>query len=289
VTLGIGFALLAAFCFAVASVSQHRAAGQVEEAPALHPGLLLRLARQRVFLLSIGSDITGVVLQTIALGLAAVVVVQPTLTAGLLLAVPLSAWLDRRSPTRAEIVGAVLCTAGLATFLLSAHAKPGRESLAGWQFWPYAATCLLVTMCCVTLASRAPSRLSRSLMLAVGCGFLYGATGPLLRVVATGIDDPRRLFTTWPVYVLVVVGIAGYLLNQNAFQAGSLPAPLAVLTILDPIVGATAGLIFLHETVSTSPLRLSAMLLAAVSVVLGISLLSRSGERPASTLGGVPA
>ena len=73
----------------------------------------------------------------------------------------------------------------------------------------------------------------------MGCGFLYGATGPLLRVVATGLNDPRTLFTTWPIYLLAAVGITGYLLNQNAFQAGSLPAPLAVLTILDPVVGAT--------------------------------------------------
>ena len=118
--------------------------------------------------------------------------------------------------------------------------------------------------------------------LAVGCGFLYGATGPLLRVVATGVDDPQTLFTTWPIYLLVVIGITGYLLNQNAFQAGSLPAPLAVLTILDPVVGATAGLIFLHESVSTSIGDLSAMLAAAVAVILGIVLLSRTASTPAS-------
>jgi threonine/homoserine efflux transporter RhtA len=289
VTLGIVFALLAAGCFAVASVSQHRAASQVEVAPPLHPGLLLRLARQRVWFLSIGADITGVVLQTVALGLAAVVIVQPTLTAGLLLAVPLSALLDRRAPTRAELSGAALCTAGLVVFLLSAHATPGRESLAGWQFWPYAGTCLLVTLCCLTLASRAAGNVSRSLTLAVGCGFLYGATGPLLRVLATGIDEPGRVFTSWPVYLLIVVGITGYLLNQNAFQAGSLPAPLAVLTILDPVVGATAGLVFLHETVSTSTANLCAMLLAASAVIFGISLLSRSAKRSVTPVGGVPA
>lgn len=280
--LGIGFALLAASCFAVASVSQHRAASQVEVAPALHPGLLLRLARQRAWFLSIGADITGVVLQTVALGLAAVVIIQPTLTAGLLLAVPLYAFLERRAPTRSEAVGAALCTVGLIVFLFSAQATPGRESLAGWQFWPYASACVVVTVACVSLAARAVTGPSRAITLAVGCGFLYGATGPLLRVVATGLDAPRTLFTTWPIYLLIVVGISGYLLNQNAFQAGSLPAPLAVLTILDPVVGATAGLVFLHERVSTSVGNLSAMLVAAVAVIFGIVLLSRTAPTPAS-------
>jgi hypothetical protein len=266
----------------VASVSQHRAASQVEVAPALHPGLLLKLAKQRAWFLSIGADITGVVLQTVALGLAAVVIIQPTLTSGLLLAVPLYAYLDRRAPTRSELVGASLCTVGLIVFLISAHATPGKESLAGWQFWPYAGACVVVTVACVSTAARTAAGPARAIVLAAGCGFLYGATGPLLRVVATGIDDPRRLFTTWPVYLLVVVGIAGYLLNQNAFQAGSLPAPLAVLTILDPVVGATAGLIFLHERVSTSAGDLTAMVGAALAVILGIVLLSRTAPTPAS-------
>ena len=281
-TLGIVFALLAAGCFAVASVSQHRAASQVEVAPALHPGLLLRLARQKAWFLSIGADITGVVLQTVALGLAAVVIIQPTLTSGLLLAVPLYALLDRRAPTRAELVGAMLCTVGLIVFLISAHATPGKESLAGWEFWPYAGACVVVTVACVSTAARTPPGPSRAIVLAAGCGFLYGATGPLLRVVATGIDHPGTLFTTWPIYLLVVIGIAGYLLNQNAFQAGSLPAPLAVLSILDPVVASAAGLIFLHETVSTSIGDLIAMFVAAMAVILGIVLLSRTAPSPAT-------
>jgi hypothetical protein len=288
VGLGIAFAFLAAGCFAVASVSQHRAASRVEVAPALHPGLLLRLARQRAWFVSIAADLTGVVLQTVALGLAAVVVVQPTLTSGLLLAVPLYAFLDRRFPTQAELVGASLCTVGLIVFLICAHATPGDEALASWQFWPYAGACLIVTAGCVTAAARTAAGPSRAIILAIGCGFLYGATGPLLRVVATGLDTPRTLFTTWPVYLLVIVGIAGYLLNQNAFQAGSLPAPLAVLTILDPVVGATAGLVFLHERVSTSIGDLSAMVLAAVAVICGVVLLSRTGPAVATPVS-VPA
>jgi hypothetical protein len=281
VTLGIVFALLAASCFAVASVSQHRAASQVEVAAALDPSLLLRLARQRAWFVSIAADITGVVLQTVALGLAAVVIIQPTLTSGLLLAVPLYALLDRRAPTGAELVGSLLCTVGLIVFLVSSHATPGKESLAGWEFWPYAGVCVAVTALCVSAASRTTGP-TRAIILAAGCGVLYGATGPLLRVVATGLGDPGTLFTTWPVYVLIVIGIAGYLLNQNAFQAGSLPAPLAVLTILDPVVGATAGLVFLHERVSTSAADLVAMVIAAGAVIFGIVLLSRTAPTPAS-------
>jgi hypothetical protein len=207
-----------------------------------------------------------------------VVIVQPTLTSGLLLAVPLYAWLDRRAPTRDELIGASLCTIGLIVFLVSAHATPGRESLTSWDFWPYAGACVVVTAVCVTAAARTAPGPSRAIILAAGCGFLYGATGPLLRVVATGIDHPGTLFTTWPVYVLIVVGISGYLLNQNAFQAGEMPAPLAVLSILDPVVGATAGLVFLHEGVSTSIGDLSAMFAAALAVIVGIVLLSRTGK-----------
>jgi drug/metabolite transporter (DMT)-like permease len=279
-TLGVVFALLAAFCFAIASVTQHRAAARVEVARTLHPGLLLELSRQRIWVVSIGADIIGVVLQAVALGLAAVVVIQPTLTSGLLLAVPLSAWLDHRRPSRSDMVGAVLCTAGLAAFLLSAHAQPGKDVLGARQFWPYAGACLIVTVVCVVVAARVGTPVRRSIVLAVSCGFLYGATGPLLRVVATGVHDLPTLLTSWPPYVLAVIGVAGYLLNQNAFQSGELPAPLATLTILDPVIGAAAGLIFLQERISTQPVDVAAMTLAALAVVSGISLLSRRPPGP---------
>jgi hypothetical protein len=41
----------------------------------------------------------------------------------------------------------------------------------------------------------------------------------------------------WPLYLLVIVGPVGFLLNQNAFQAGILISlVLAIITTADPLV-----------------------------------------------------
>jgi hypothetical protein len=72
--------------------------------------------------------------------------------------------------------------------------------------------------------------------LATACGPDFGVTAFLLKVVPDmlpqGFGDPLR---QWPFY-LVVVGPLGFLLNQSAFQAGRLIAPvLAIITALDPL------------------------------------------------------
>ena len=51
-------------------------------------------------------------------------------------------------------------------------------------------------------------------------------------------------------------GVVGFLLTQNAYQAGSLPAPLACITICEPMVAVTLGVTLLHEHLDAGPLAL---------------------------------
>ena len=55
----------------------------------------------------------------------------------------------------------------------------------------------------------------------------------------------------WEPYALVVLGALGFVVNQRAFQAGSLTASLPTLTVVEPIVAALIGITMLHETVPT--------------------------------------
>jgi hypothetical protein len=69
--------------------------------------------------------------------------------------------------------------------------------------------------------------------------------------LAQGFAEPLE---QWPVYALAVVGPVGFLLNQEAFQAGTLIAPaLAVITTVTSLVSIGIGYLWLNETVASGP------------------------------------
>ena len=83
--------------------------------------------------------------------------------------------------------------------------------------------------------------------------------------------------------------LASYLLLQNAFQSGELPAPLAVFTILEPTVAAFLGLAILGEAMSTQPLNVVGEVAAAIAVGVGIVLLARGSESASADSSGAGA
>lgn len=89
---------------------------------------------------------------------------------------------------------------------------------------------------CAAAAVWGPRRL-RALSLALACGVDFGVNAFLLKVVPdmlpAGFSDP---LSQWPCYLILVVIPVGFLLNQDAFQAGTLLSPaLAVSTTVDPL------------------------------------------------------
>ena len=57
-----------------------------------------------------------------------------------------------------------------------------------------------------------------------------------------------KLLTDWPIYALAVVGPAGFILNEDAYQQGTLIAPArAIITACDPIISIALGRVWLNE------------------------------------------
>ena len=57
-----------------------------------------------------------------------------------------------------------------------------------------------------------------------------------------------------PIYILVVVGPVGYLLNQNAFQQGTFLSPVqAIITAANPVLSIALGIVWLDVRVRSSP------------------------------------
>ena len=117
-------ALAAAAAFAAATVAQHRGATDAAADP--DGGLVRRLLRQRVWLAGHVMAVGGLLLHAAALHSGRLVVVQPLLSSGLVMALVFGVLVDRRHPDRplpdrVQWAAAVALSLGLSLFLLAAH------------------------------------------------------------------------------------------------------------------------------------------------------------------------
>jgi drug/metabolite transporter (DMT)-like permease len=264
-------ALASAFCFAIASVAQHHVAHETQTEKTLNPRLFLELAKRPLWWAGSFGDLFGFIIQAVALSLGAVSLVQPLLVTGLLLAIPLSAAVDHRKVVRAEVGGALLCCAGLAAFLIAAQPTTGNEHVTGQDGLLLLASVGPIVIALV-LASRKFSGVARSVALALSAGTLFAVCSPLLSVIVRDLHH----FFGWPLATIGVCGVIGFLLTQNAYQAGSLPAPLACITICEPIVAVTLGVTLLHEHLDAGPAAIGVIVVAVMAVVVGVIIVARN-------------
>jgi drug/metabolite transporter (DMT)-like permease len=264
-------ALISAFCFAIASVAQHHVASETQTAQTLNPRLFLDLARRPLWWAGSFGDLFGFIIQAVALSLGAVSLVQPLLVTGLLLAIPLSAAVDHRKVARAEVYGALLCCAGLAAFLIAAQPTEGSQHVSG-QDGLYLLASVGPVVLVLLLVSRRFTGVARSVALALSAGTLFAVCSPLLSVIVRDLHH----FFEWPLLVIAGCGVVGFLLTQNAYQAGSLPAPLACITICEPIIAVTLGVTLLHEHLDAGPLAIAVIVLSVLAVVIGVVMVARN-------------
>jgi drug/metabolite transporter (DMT)-like permease len=281
-------ALAAAALFGVASVCEQRSTKQVTERRVLSLRLLVDLVRRPLFLAAIGMNIAGSALQILALHGGSLAVVQPLLVLNLPFTVVFAAVsTGHRAPDRLLLAGAACCAAGIAGFLEVAWPHGGSDMASSAAALPLATALAAVVATCLA-AGRWGPRLARPLWLALACGADFGVSAFLLKIIpgtlALGFADPLR---QWPLYLAVIVTPTGFLLNQNAFQAGARISPvLAVITSADPLVSITIGAVCLHETIASTPLALASEAVSLAVMIGGILAVARRAPRLIREAGG---
>jgi len=288
-----GAALLAAVCFAVASVLQHRTAARSPAATGLGVGLLLHLARRPTWLFGLLASAGGLALHAFALSAGRLVIVQPLLVCGMLFALPASVLLDRRRPSLWEWSYAGVVVTGLAVFLVASNPAAG-TALADRGILGAATGVGTAAAAVAVLLAGTTARRQRAALLGLAGGIGFGLTGALLKqVVDQAGSAPLELLTTWPAYALVVIGIAGTVLVQSSYQAGSLAASLPPLTIADPVVAVIIGAAAFGETLAASGAamtgQLGGLLLMGWGVLRLAARTQREAEQPTDAASQPPA
>jgi hypothetical protein len=82
---------------------------------------------------------------------------------------------------------------------------------------------------------------------------------------------------------MIVCALAGVLLVQNALKAGALAAPVAVLTVGDPLVSICLGILWLGESIRTAPWAVAAEAAGLAVVVCGVVVLAGQSTAMAAT------
>lgn len=273
-------ALGSSLAYAITAVTEQLGTHRVQSRRALSPELLLDLIKQPLWLAGVGANVASFALQVVALRFGPLALVEPILVCDLIFAGLISAILRKR----ADLVtgaGIVACAAGVVGFLVIARPSAGRQTIGPIQALALLAGFAAVLAGCLAVARW--NRTARPLALALACGAAYAVTDFSIKLATAefsgGLAD---LFTHWPIYAVVIIGPIGFVLNQNAFQAGTVLAPvLAVITITDTIGDIALGWLFLHEELASGPAAIAGQAASLLVMTVGIVVLAHRSPQAA--------
>ncbi|MEV7687583.1 DMT family transporter [Streptomyces bungoensis] len=190
----------------------------------------------------------GGVLHVVALACGPLSLVQPLGALTIVFALPMAALFVGRRAGAAAWRGAVMATVGLAG-LLALVGSSGAHSLDAAQ----RAALALVSggaVAALTVAGLAAHRhpAVRSVLLATSSGLAFGMSSVFTKTVAVDWSSGIGLGELSSLAAIAVFSAAGVLLSQASYRGGGLAAPLATLTVVNPVLAAAVGILMFGET-----------------------------------------
>ncbi|UYQ65899.1 DMT family transporter [Streptomyces peucetius] len=214
---------------------------------------------------------TGAVLHVVALAYGPLSLVQPLGALTIVFALPMAALFVRRRAGATAWRGAIMATVGLAGLLAltgETESRPldtaGRGALA---------LATLGTVALLFLAAQGVQRpIQRSVLLAGAAGVAFGIASVFTKSVAVDWTWGSP-FAQWPsLAVIAALATGGLLLSQASYRGAGLAAPLATLTVVNPVVAAVVGITMFGEDfrygVAGTTLALGCGVVAAGGLIL---------------------
>lgn len=271
----VALALGAAASFAVSNVSQMDAVSRHPEGGGA--GLLVRVARDPLWLVGLMASIVGFGLEAGALAIAPVVLVQPLIVAELPLALPLAALIAGRRLGRAEWIGIAMVTGGLVA-VVTVIRPSNTPIVADGLVWAllFASVAALAAVLVATGHNR--GAVGRTTTLAAAAGATFGLLSVITKATthefgAHGVAALLR----WQPWALAAVGLVGLTLAQNAYRSGPLAVSLPLLDLGEPLCGSLIAVAAFHERLGGLGAPSTTLFgLAVVLIVGGVLVLDRS-------------
>jgi hypothetical protein len=242
-TAGLALAVFAAVGFAVSTALQHHANSRIDAGPA--PSLL----RQPWWIIGQLVALTAFSLHAWALRAGLLMIVQPIVVSGIVLAIPARAALARRLPHARELGTVALTALGLSVFLVAVHPS---TTTTGQSTSAALAATLAGGVAALVASQWARGRTGSARVAGFGAaaGILFGLTAGLVKIAVTTVPHTLGAMTAlsaWPAWLVPIVGLGGVVLNQKAYRAGPLSASMPLLNIVDVVVSVAFGIVVFGE------------------------------------------
>jgi hypothetical protein len=287
--LGIPIALVGSVFLALGAQFQHRGVNKVDAltAPEDKAGLnvrqLLSLARRPSWL--IGTLMLGlaIICQLLSLTLAPLTVVQPLGVVGLVITSIVNARVSHNPLDAASIRAIAFCVIGVGIFVTIAAITTTSVAIGATQLIVVLIILAVVLVVLALVFAFFRKRFS-TIFYIVGAGILFGFVATLAKVdidrIQTIIRAHRGLEASDSLTIvcllgLILAGLLGSYFVQTAYSSGPPDLVVAGLTVIDPIVGVTIGIVVLGEA-SGAPLWAAIVfVLAGIVAVYGVFQLSK--------------
>ncbi|MGW0551852.1 DMT family transporter [Streptomyces altiplanensis] len=285
--LSVLLALVSAVAYAAGAIVQERVASTAPDrpyAPLRHGGWWAAVALNGL----------GALLHVGALAYGPLSLVQPLGALTIVFALPMAAVFVGRGAGAVAWRGAIMASAGLAG-LLSLTGTAEAQSLDGGERLMTALVTFGGVAVVFLVAQRVHRAVVRSVLLATAAGTAFGIASVFTKTVAVdwtasdGLDGLDGLLPS----LLAVAGLAtaGMLLAQAAYRGAGLAAPLATVTVVNPVVSAAVGIALFGEHFRYGATGTALALGCGVVAAGGLILLTteRLGGRTGTAHGRPPA
>ncbi|WP_199566883.1 DMT family transporter [Streptomyces triticagri] len=239
--LSVLLSLVSALAYAAGAIVQERVAVTT-------PGNAYAPVHRVSWWIAVGLNGIGAVLHVAALAFGPLSLVQPLGALTIVFALPLAALFVGRRAGATAWRGAIMATVGLAG-LLALTDTVDTGSLDGGERILVAVTtfsAMAVLMALAHAVHRHP--VVRSVLLATAAGVSFGIASVFTKTVAVdwGAHSTSARLSSFA--VIAVLASAGLLLSQASYRGAGLAAPLATVTVVNPVVAAAVGITLFEES-----------------------------------------
>ena len=140
---------------------------------------------------------------------------------------------------------------------------------------PVLASGLLFALVLAARRERRPLSRAEWAAARAGGGVAAGATDALTKSVAVlAAGHLLASFADARLYLLIVVGLLAFTIQQNGYRAAALAAFLPAFAVIEPVSGSLAGLVIYHERLNAGPAQVVVELTACAAAAWGIAHLA---------------
>lgn len=239
--LSVLLSLVSAVAYAGGAIVQERVAADT-------PDTTYAPMRRLAWWIAVGLNGLGGLLHVVALAYGPLSLVQPLGALTIVFALPMAAVFVRRKAGATAWRGAIMATVGLAGLLALVGAVDSQSLNSTQRVVAALVTggAVVALMTTARAVHRHPA--VRSVLLAAAAGVAFGMSSVFTKTVAVDWAGGVSLADVPSLTVIGVLATAGMLLSQASYRGAGLAAPLATLTVVNPIVAAAVGLTMFGET-----------------------------------------